>query len=229
MANTNDKLSRRALLGGAAVASTGAVLSACGGTDSPAGPNPDILPLNALLSAEYTAIKAYDAGIPILMMPPAGDALATQGLVVAAVAQRWQQQHRDHAAALVTAIQSIGGTPVLASAITYAPPQGFTPGVANVMKLAANAEKGAAIAYTNTIKLLSSTGHRFLAGTIEGDETQHFIVLYTLLKQLAGPGAGIVTGVSNIVPVSFVAAPTGSAADHTNSLEGVADLAYGTT
>ena len=174
---TNKSLSRRALLGGVAVTGSALALEACGDDAPPVTANPDIGPLNNLLAAEYGAIVAYNAGIPILEMPPVGDPLAANGPALSVIATAWRAQHREHAAQLVTAITAIGGTPVVESTITFTAPTGFTPSVRNVMVLACNAEKAAAIAYNQSVKTMSSASSRYIAGNIEGAETQHFLSL----------------------------------------------------
>jgi hypothetical protein len=233
--SNDENVSRRLLLRGSAILGVAAAIEACSsdpavvatdaGTGADGGANTtmaDITVLNALLSAEYGAIKAYDAGAAILMAPPAGDPQAGSAGVLLAVAGRFQQQHRDHAAQISMAVTAAGGTPVAESSVTFTAPAGFTGSVVNVLKLACNAEKGAAIAYNGAVRALGTTTRRFLATTIEGDETQHFIVLYLLLKAAVTPNAAaLITGVPNIVPASFVSNLGG-----TNGLQAVADLAY---
>ena len=106
--------------------------------------------------------------------------------------------------------------------MTFTPPTGFTATVTNVLKLACNAEKNAAYSYNRTVAALSTTGRRFLAGNIQGDETQHFIVLYVILKGTAAPGANIGTMVDQIVPATFV-----STMGTMTGLQTVADFTYG--
>ncbi len=221
MTDTN-KLSRRALLGGLAATGT-ATLAGCGDDAAPSGPNPDITPLNALLTAEYEAIKAYEAGRMILMTPPMGDPQASSSAPLLVVATNWQNQHRAHAMQLASTITGIGGTPVSEASVMFTPPTGFSASVANVLKLACNKERAAAIAYNRAVKALKSTNSRFLAGTIEGDETQHFIVLYALLKGVvqADP-AGLITNINEVVPKPFVA----QVGADMNSLQSIADFTY---
>jgi hypothetical protein len=210
---------RRALQAGAAA--SGAILLGCGDDSTPlgdAGPGtrdtgmtgqdsgtdaPDVTALNALLAAEYAAVKAYDAGAAILMAPPPMDPLASIAPVALAVAGRFQQQHRDHAEELADAIAAARGTPVDEASVTFTPPAGFSPGVLNVLKLACNAEKAASIAYNDAVQVLTQHANRVLASAIEGDETQHFIVLYAILKGVAAPGP-MVMMVDKVVPTSFV-------------------------
>ncbi len=220
---TNEHLSRRVLLGGVAVTGSALALEACGDDAPPAVANPDIVPLNNLLAAEYGAIKAYEAGIPILTMPPAGDPQAAVGPVISVIATNWQNQHREHAAQLRTAITAIGGTPVAESTVTFTAPTGFTGTVRNVMVLACNAEKAAAIAYNAAVKNMSSASSRYLATNIEGAETQHFVILYTLLKQVVAPNvAMIITMTGEVAPKAFVANVGGM----TNGLTAIADFTY---
>jgi hypothetical protein len=219
---TTNSLSRRALLGGMAVTGSALALEACGDDAPPATANPDIGPLNALLAAEYNAIAAYGAGIPILMMPATGDPLAANGPALSVIATAWQAQHREHAAQLVSTINSIGGTPV-ADTMAFTAPMGFTPTVRNVMVLACNAEKGAALAYNQAVKNMNGTASRYLATNIEGAETQHFVILYTLLKQVVAPNATmLITMINEIAPKAFVA----SIGAGTNGLSSIADFTY---
>lgn len=203
----DDKLARRSILGGAAALGAGAALAGCGGDDPPAGPGADSATLNALITAEYNAILAYDAGLQVLRNPPMGDPQASVAIILATIANNWKYHHEEHAAALVAAAQLIAA-PTVERPTTFTPPAGFTASVANVLRLAANAERAAAIAYNNAVSTLTQGGNKFLAGSILGDETQHFIVLYSLLKGLAGPGSNIVTGTGDVVPKAFVSTIT---------------------
>lgn len=182
----------------------------------------DAMSLNALRAAELGAIKAYDAGAMIINGAGSTDPLFAGKAVYLAVAGRFQQQHRDHAAALGAMITAMGGTPIPDEAGAFTPPMGFTPSIANVLKLACNAEKGAAVAYAQTQIALNTANGRFLAGSINGDETQHFIVLYVLLKGLAEPGTNI-SMVEQVVPKSFVSNLDGMM----NGLQTQADFTYG--
>jgi hypothetical protein len=241
MSNEQEDLSRRLMLRGSALAGLSAVVQACSsnppvtpvdggrdvGTDTVTQPDggsstADIAVLNALLAAEYNAIKAYDAGAGILMAPPAMDPRAGVAPLLLQVAMRFQTQHRDHAAQLVAAITAAGGTPVAEASVMFTAPTGFTPSVVNVLKLACNAEKAASIAYNGAVGGMSDAGRRFLAATIEGDETQHYIVLYMLLKQAVSAGPGLLTMLSAVVPASFVS----NVGTTPNGLETVADFTY---
>ena len=79
------------------------------------------------------------------------------------------------------------------------------------------------MAYNTAIKSLKATTSRFLAGTIEGDETQHFIVLYALLKSVVSADpAGLITNINEVVPKPFVA----QVGTDMNSLQSIADFTF---
>ena len=230
--------SRREILRWSAIASTGAVVAACsssgsandGGTDAgpgdasanDGGNDAAIAVLNTLLAAEWAAVAAYKAGAAILQAPPNGDPLASSAPVFLAVATHFSAQHQAHAGALGAAIVQLGGTPVDQSSVTFTAPPGFTPSVTNVLKLAANAEKAASIAYNGTVPQLPPSNElRFLAGSILGDETQHFVLLYSLLKGVAAAGPNVSTGANQIAPTDFV-----STVGSDMGLQSVADFTY---
>lgn len=181
-----------------------------GGTGGvPGMTDADIAPLNALLTAEYSAITAYTAGAALINMATDEDPLYTLRQVIVAVAVDIQSQHRLHAEALVDAIEALGGAPVEEAdvAADFEPPAALVanPSISNVLKFAAGAERAAAIAYNQVIAGLEDAKHRFIAASIEGDETQHFIVLTALVLGLANPGPnlGVETAV-DVVPEPFV-------------------------
>jgi Ferritin-like domain len=230
MTKQNAETSRRDVLRWSALASTGAVLAACSSTSAGATPAADagdtnaaaVPLLNALLSAEWGAVAAYAAGAGILSAPPAGDPMASSAPVYLVVATHFQSQHVAHAAALAAAVEMLGGTPVAQASVTFAAPTGFTPTVTNVLKLAANAEKAAAVAYNATVPQLPVTNElRFLAGSILGDETQHFVLLYSLLEGVAAAGPNFATGAAQIAPTDFT-----STVGSDVGLQSVADFTY---
>jgi hypothetical protein len=169
----------------------------------------DLEPLNALLSAEYNAITAYTAGAGLINAAPNTDPLYGLREVVVAIAVDIQSQHKLHAAALVDAITELDGIPVEEAdvAAAFAPPQGLVdnPTISNVLKFAASAERGAAVAYNQVLASMENAQLRFLASAIEGDETQHFIVLTALVLGLADPGPNLtVATADDVVPQPFV-------------------------
>lgn len=169
----------------------------------------DIAPLNALLTAEYSAITAYSAGAGLINMATDEDPLYALRQVIVAIAVDIQSQHKLHAEALVDAIEALGGTPVDEEEVAagFEPPAALVanPSISNVLKFAAGAERAAAIAYNQVLAGLEDAKHRFIAASIEGDETQHFIVLTALVLGLASPGPNLsVETAGDVVPEPFV-------------------------
>jgi rubrerythrin len=74
-----------------------------------------------------------------------------------------------------------------------------------VLKFAAGAERDATVAYNQVLAGLESAKLRFLASAIEGDESQHFIVLAALILGLAAPTSKLdQSKVGDVVPEAFV-------------------------
>ncbi len=217
---SNDDLSRRdTLSGGAALlAGVGAALAVSAVTrDAHAQNAADVMVLNALLRAEYEAQQAYDGAIGYFGSPASDDPARTMAPAAALVAMHYRSQHVNHGERLARLIMSLQGTPISQSSVVWTPPttMGFTRTVQNYLRLACNAEKGAAIAYTNALKTLSNTTAAELAAAIGGVEAEHFIVIYLLLKGVATPGMAAATMTSELSPRSVVAI-TGETADLTS-------------
>ncbi len=229
-----NQMGRRALLKGAAVVGAGAALAACGstggtttdggvtdgGTTMDAGMNADIANLNALLVAEYKAIDAYTQGAAVLAMD-----MTDLGKLVLAVAVEFQKDHKEHAALLDKTIKALGGTPTTEAANKFTLPTGFKPSTPNVMKLACNEERKAAIAYNQVLKGLQTKNNRFIAAAIQGDETQHYVVLVALIEGLAVPTTALTATMNadKVVPQAFVSATTDLGGG--SGLQSEADLA----
>jgi hypothetical protein len=212
-------VTRRDLLRGSAAAAAGTTLALV--SESPraarAAAADDIEVLNALITAENQAVEAYAAGAGILEQQandPA-DPLRDLAPAVRAVAVHFQQQHIDHGRALSELVTAAGGMPSTTGGWT-APP-GLVPSVLNIIKLAANAEKAAAIAYTNAQTSLTADTSAKVAAAIGANETQHFVVLYSLAKGLVV--AGNIPDPTEVVPRAF-AVDVGGAAN----LRGLADV-----
>lgn len=248
---SDETSTRRTLLHGSALLGVAALLDACsasagGGNVGPdgsvlpldggvpagsdagvdAGPSPATIEagrLNALLGVEYTLIAAYAVVIPILMQPPTGDPLQANGPALSVIATSWQEHHRAHARELVSAVTALGATPVAESSVTFTAPTGFTATVRNAMVLLCNAEKGAAVAYNQAVAVMTTADARYLATIIEGAEAQHFVVLYTLLKQVVAPNATmLITMINEIAPKAFV----NSVGSMPNGLSSIAPFNY---
>ncbi len=178
--------------------------------------------LNALLSAEYAAVKAYDAGAGILSAPPSGDPLESSAPTVLAVAAHFQQQHRDHATQLAARVTADGGTPIDEATVSFTPPADFTPSVLNVIRLAANAEKDAAVTYTQVLAEVDTETQASLVASIGGVETQHFIVLSLLARGVVQATADTQAMAMALTPTAFVLSP----ATGVDGLTSVPDFTY---
>jgi hypothetical protein len=196
--------------GGDSAGAAGAAGSAGMGEGGAANvPDADIDPLNALLSAEYNAITAYTAGAGLIGSAKAADPLYALREVITDIAVSIQAQHKLHAAALVDAIIGLQGTAVkeadIAAKFTAPAALVANPTISNVLKFAASAERGAAVAYNQVLAGLEDAKLRFLASAIEGDESQHFIVLAALVLGLAAPGPNLsTTTAAEVIPEAFV-------------------------
>lgn len=222
---SNDDLSRRDALGGGAaalLAGVGAALAvSAAGRPAEAQGAGDVMVLNALLRAEIDAQRAYDAGIGALMSPEMTDPDRTLAPAAALVGAHFRSQHADHAGRLRNLIMSLQGTPVDATTVIFTPPAGFRLTVRNIIRLACNKEKAAAIAYVDALKQLTNVTAAELAAAIGGVEAQHFIVLYLLLKGVAQPGPMAAMMTSEITPRAVVAIEGES-----NDLSNVPDFMY---
>lgn len=197
----------RAALGVASLNVTAALTAysrnARGDDDSGTG---DVEHLNAVLAAEYEAVATYTAGAPLLtadstMTKAARDALA-------AIAAQFQAHHVEHAAALKKLIQAKGGTARADSGKPNLPPS--FPAAAkglDVLKLAADREKHAAIAYAQALAKVSDATAAKLAASIGGVESQHFAVLYAFAEGLIEVNDATLANAALLAPAPFVLDP----------------------
>lgn len=162
----------------------------------------DVAVLNNLLKAEYNAIAAYGVGGGAVTAAASTDPLFALKDTIVAIATNIAGQHTIHAAALVSAINGLGGTPIAQSSVTFTPPAEVAANltITNILKFAANAERSAAIAYNHAVEALEASSNRYLASVIEGDESQHFIILAALVLGLADPGSALSPTTANQVP-----------------------------
>ncbi len=178
--------------------------------------------LRALQTAEYDAIRAYMTAEGALASDMPMDPMNSARTTVLEVVRHFRTQHDAHAARLGELITAAGGMPVDGSTIFFMPPTGFRLSIINVIRLGANKEKAAAIAYADSLKTLSTPGSAHVAAAIGGVESQHFFVLHLLAKGVVEPGPALMTMANRLVPTAFVASTGGS----TTGLETVMDLAY---
>lgn len=177
---------RRALsASGAAVLSASAV-ALLGGRDALAAGakvsaqalETDVRILNTALGAELEAVAAYQLG-------------AESGLLSKAVldlAIVFQGHHKEHAAAIASTVQKLGGKPVAAKE-KYQFPVEKLKAEADVLRFAAGLERGAISAYLGAVPLFADRALAQVAASILGDEAMHWAVLRQALGEAPVPSA----------------------------------------
>jgi len=167
-----------AVLSGAAVALLAGrdALAASQSKSAPASNDAAIL--NSALGAELEAIAAYEvaAGSGLLQKP------------VLSLAQQFQGHHREHADLLAKTVSKLGGKPVAARA-RYDFPTDKLRNQADVLRFAAQLEKGAVSAYLNAVPIFANRDLAKAAGSILGDEAMHWAVLRQAVGENPVPDA----------------------------------------
>ena len=174
-------LGRRQMFRAAGVTTlSAAAITVLGGCKSmastPSASENDVAILNVALGLEHEAINAYQLG-------------AQSGLLqkpVLEVAVLFQTHHKQHRDALTAAIKQMGGMPVAEKSINdYAKElnAGSLKSQADVLMLAAKLERGAANAYLGVIPSFQSKDLAQVSGRLAADETMHWTVLASALKQ----------------------------------------------
>ena len=180
-------LSRRRAMSasGAAVLSASAV-ALLGGRDALAAGakvsaqelEADVRILNTALGAELEAVAAYQVG--------AESGLLSKAVLPVAVA--FQGHHKEHAAAIASAVQKLGGKPVAAKD-KYQFPVEKLKVEADVLRFAAGLERGAISAYLGAVPLFADRALAQVAASILGDEAMHWAVLRQVLGESPVPSA----------------------------------------
>jgi rubrerythrin len=134
--------------------------------------------LNSALGAEYNAIAAYQVGAESgLLQKPVLDLAVT-----------FQGHHKKHAELLSKTIEKLGGKPVSAKAKYDFPVQTLKT-QADVLRFAANLEKGAVSAYLGAVPLFGNHDLAKAAASILGDEAMHWAILRNALGETPVPDA----------------------------------------
>lgn len=168
-------------LSGAAIALLAGKESLAATRDVQLAANPhDVNILNQALALEHEAIAAYQVGAESKLLTPA----------VLKVAVKFQGDHKQHRDALAKVISSLGGAPVGAMA-KYDFPTDKLKKQADVLRFAADLEKGAASAYLAAVPLFDNHDLAKAAASILGAETMHWSVLLAALKENPSPVAFI--------------------------------------
>ncbi|MGB3450327.1 MAG: ferritin-like domain-containing protein [Giesbergeria sp.] len=180
-------LSRRRAMSasGAAVLSASAV-ALLGGRDALAAGakvsaqelEADVRILNTALGAELEAVAAYQVG--------AESGLLSKAVLPVAVA--FQGHHKEHAAAIASTVQKLGGKPVVAKE-KYQFPVEKLKVEADVLRFAAGLERGAISAYLGAVPLFADRALAQVAASILGDEAMHWAVLRQVLGEAPVPSA----------------------------------------
>lgn len=179
-------MARRSFLGTSGLVLSGTAVAllagrdslAAGAGDKTAQPANDVTILNSALGAELEAIAAYGVG--------AGSGLL-KGAVLA-LATTFQGHHRQHADVLAATISKLGGKPV-ASKAQYNFPVDTLKTQADVLRFAAQLEKGAVSAYLGAVPLFHDRELSKAAASILGDEAMHWAVLRQALGEEPVPAA----------------------------------------
>lgn len=145
--------------------------------DAPAN---DVGILNGALAAEQQAIAAYQVGAESgLLQKPVLD-----------LAVQFQGHHKAHADLLAATVKQLGGNAV-APLAKYSFPTDKLKNQADVLRFAAELERGAVSAYLSAVPILDNRELAKAAASILGDEAMHWAVL----RQAVG---------ENPVPAAFV-------------------------
>lgn len=182
----NDRLnsSRRAFLGESGLLLSASAVALLAGCESLAagqkasGGGADIAILNTALGAEREAIAAYQLG-------------ADSGLLelgVKSLALKFQGHHKAHADLLAATIAQLGGRPVEAKS-KYDFPLEKLKSQADVLRFAAQLERGAVSAYLGAVPVFDNRDLSRAAASILGDEAMHWAILRNALGEDPVPAA----------------------------------------
>ena len=140
----------------------------------------DVGILNGALAAEQQAVAAYQVGAESgLLQKPVLD-----------LAVQFQGHHKAHADLLAATVKQLGGNPV-APLARYNFPTDKLKNQADVLRFAAELERGAVSAYLSAVPILDNRELAKAAASILGDEAMH----WAILRQAVG---------ENPVPAAFV-------------------------
>jgi rubrerythrin len=178
--------SRRAFLGSSGILLSASAVALLGGCETlaaaqkdarGAGAN-DVTILNTALAAEMEAIAAYQVGAESGLLEPGVKALAIT----------FQGHHKAHADLLGATVKQLGGRPAEPKA-KYAFPVETLKTQADVLRFAAQLEKGAVSAYLGAIPIFDNRDLSRAAGSILGDEAMHWAILRQALGEDPVPAA----------------------------------------
>ena len=138
----------------------------------------DVNILNSALGAEQQAIAAYQVGAESrLLQKPVLD-----------LAVQFQGHHKAHADLLAATVKQLGGNPV-APLARYEFPTDKLKNQADVLRFAAELERGAVSAYLSAVPVLGNRDLAKAAASILGDEAMHWAVLRQAVGENPVPAA----------------------------------------
>jgi len=174
---------RRSFLGASGLLLSGTAVALLAGKDALAaktagGGESDVRILNTALAAELEAIAAYQVGAESgLLQKPVLDLAVT-----------FQGHHKEHADVLAKTISQMGGKAVTAKA-KYEFPVATLKTQADVLRFAAQLEKGAVSAYLGAVPVFGNRDLSKAAASILGDEAMHWAILRNALGESPVPAA----------------------------------------
>jgi hypothetical protein len=175
-------VSRRQLLSGVSAAGAGAVLAGCGTPSATSLPGSvleaDVHTLNRLIRAEYYAVAAYVAGIPLLS---GGDAPA---------AKQFLEQDLSHIEDLAELVRKAGVKPYVSGQVYNL---GHPRDRIEVLVLLHHAEQVTLRAYLDAIPQLSPGVVKATAASLFANDAQHASTIRGRLGMAPVPEA-VVTG-----------------------------------
>jgi rubrerythrin len=138
----------------------------------------DVNILNSALAGEYEAAAAYlvAASSGLLQKP------------ILKLAQQFEGQHSAHASLLLTTVQKLGGKPAEAKdTADYKFPTATMKNQTDVLRFAANLEKGAVSAYLGAVPQFADRDLAKAAASILGDEAMHLATWRHVLGENPAP------------------------------------------
>jgi rubrerythrin len=193
--------------------SKGGATSAAGGDAGGAGgagsTDPETERMNELLANTYHASTAYTAIAGLISDASATDPLISLRDVLLQIVTSAQAQHRLHASTLADAVKELGGAPISEASVVaqFAAPPGLiaNTSISNALKFVATTERDAAVLSNETLAAITDPKARALASSIEGTQTQHYVLLAALVTGLVSPGAGLdKTTAAALFPAAFI-------------------------
>jgi rubrerythrin len=170
---------RREFLGRSGVLLSASAVALLAGCESLAANNAkaadganDVAILNSALGAEQEAVAAYQLGADSGLLEPSVKSLAV----------KFQGHHKEHADVLAATVRKLGGNPVSAKA-QYDFPVEKLKSQADVLRFAAQLEKGAVSAYLGAVPIFANRDLSKAAASILGDEAMHWAILRQALGE----------------------------------------------